>query len=841
MKKNTFAIILAASLVLTQTSSFLMLSENASAAQAKTSSSANNQQKAPVVHTLADIKPVNITSKSYVKLTDVNIVSQENTNILTYTLTYYNNENTTMPLIDYWTRVKTKSGTVYSSSLVTSDKDVNKVPPKSQLSVTYYSKIARHLKATDLNFTFLKWDFSKPNFEKQLGSFSIPANYVTSTPTGKSRTVNINEIPVKVSVGEFITFANEDYNFVNVTLNFENTGYKVLEDLKTKFVIRSSKGANYPLVADGASTDLKLRPNEKKSLSFMTKIPKGIDLANLELQVLKEDEMLKADIATATFQLPKANSQNTSTDEYETKLITVDNTKLQTQIQTSWALHGTDKNNVVINFNIENIGSKSVKIPDYKFVLFTKDNHQYPIDTKQLENLTIKSKDKMSIRLNVEVPKEVDLNKLTLYVNQPADSESKETQYEYPVGIYKVPSPILMNNSIGQEYHVENKYGTFGLSLENIQRLPWVDGDMLSAKVSIRNKGNSTVQLPKIEGVFKIDSASTSGESKLISADSSMIIGPKASLDLYVVTKIPYYLDYNQIQVALLEKFSDNQSLEFFEFMNYGELKEIPTVANGSVHEIKTQGRNAELKVRNTQVYPGTSSNIVYTELEMKNMEKRQADLSQMVAYYKSKDGQYYKADMIQVDKATTPEGRNLVVAWSKLPRNLSTEDMTLIIGEGTTNDKFTAPKEEATAYINAVQMDLLFKQPQMKPDLYNIELFPYTLSIKNVYGALSDTGVRVEFDYNLKRDNELEMGEFKHKLVMELVDTSTNTSFEKELTFENDLKEGANQHGTVSFDGSVFEKIKGGSFKIYIHDKFEGQKIPLANQGFYYSTILGK
>ncbi|GAC40995.1 hypothetical protein [Paenibacillus popilliae] len=841
MKKNAFALILTTSLFLTQTGSLLMVSENASAAQANTKSiSKNNQQQQnSQVHTLAELKPVNMSAKSYVKLSDVNIVSQENANILTYTLTYYNNDNTAMPLIDYWTRVKTKSGTVYSSSLVTSDKDKNKVPPQSQLSVTYYSKIARHLKATDLTFTFLKWDFSKPKFENQLGSFAIPANYITSTPAGKSRTVSINDVPVKASIGQFITFPNDDDNFVNVALNLENAGYQLLDGISSKFVIRTSKGATYPLVADEASKDIKLRPNEKKTLNFMTKIPKGIDLANSELQVLNEDETIKADIATATFQLPTANSQDVTTTEYETNVIAVDNTKLQTQIQTSWALHGTDKNNVVINFSIENIGSKSVKVPNYKFVLFTSKNNQYIIDTQQLENLTLKSKDKMTLRLSVEVPKEEDLNKLTLHVNRPSDSESQETQYEYPVGIYKVPAPILMENSIGQEYHVENKYGTFGLSLENIQRLPWIDGDMLSAKVSIRNKDNSTVQLPNMEGVFKIDSASTSGGSKLISADSSMIIGPKASLDLYVVTKIPYYLDYSQIQVALLEKFSDSKTLEMFEFMNYGDLKEIPTVSFGSVHEMETQGRNAELQVRTTQVYPGTSSNIVYTELEMKNLEQRQADLSQMVAYYKSKDGQYYKADMIQVDKATSPEGKNIVVAWSKLPRNLSTEDMTLVIGEGTTNDKFTAPKEEATGYINAVQMALLFKQPQMKNDLYNIDLFPYTLNIKNLYGALSDTGVRVEFDYNLKRDDEFEMGEFKHKLVMELVDTSTNTSYEKELTFENDLKEGSNQHGTVTFDGSVFEKIKTGSFKIYIHDKFEDQKIPLANQGFYYNTTL--
>lgn len=61
-----------------------------------------------VVHTLAKVPAVKVTARSTVKLTDVNILSQDDGNTVTYTLTYKNNDSTPMMMLDYWSKVKTK-------------------------------------------------------------------------------------------------------------------------------------------------------------------------------------------------------------------------------------------------------------------------------------------------------------------------------------------------------------------------------------------------------------------------------------------------------------------------------------------------------------------------------------------------------------------------------------------------------------------------------------------------------------------------------------------------------------------------------------------------------------
>lgn len=117
--------------------------------QQSTSKQTKPAAKPTPVHTISELKPIRLTAKSAVKLTDVNMYKQDESNILTYTLTYYNNEQRSVPLIDYWTKVRTKGGTVYSSVLTTKDKEKKVVPGLSEMSVTYYAKIAKGLTIND--------------------------------------------------------------------------------------------------------------------------------------------------------------------------------------------------------------------------------------------------------------------------------------------------------------------------------------------------------------------------------------------------------------------------------------------------------------------------------------------------------------------------------------------------------------------------------------------------------------------------------------------------------------------------------------------------------------------
>lgn len=123
---------LMASMLLISSSGGIAAAANTSTSSNKTSknSETNNTTKkeqtstvTKVVHTLANVPAVKVTARSTVKLTDVNLLSQDDGNTVTYTLTYKNNDSTPMMMLDYWSKVKTKGGTSFSPKLIAKDQE----------------------------------------------------------------------------------------------------------------------------------------------------------------------------------------------------------------------------------------------------------------------------------------------------------------------------------------------------------------------------------------------------------------------------------------------------------------------------------------------------------------------------------------------------------------------------------------------------------------------------------------------------------------------------------------------------------------------------------------------
>lgn len=803
------------------------------------------------VHTLSELKPIRLTAKSAVKLTDVNMYKQDESNILTYTLTYYNNDQRSLPLIDYWTKVRTKGGTVYSSVLTTKDKEKKTVPGLSEMSVTYYAKVAKGLTINDLFFDIIKWDFSKAGFENRLGSFQIPTWMTASTVVGKSSTVRMNDIPIKTSIDRVTSMLNEDMNYVNVAVNVENLGFKALENPTYKYVIKTASGSSYPLVPDSASKEYKLQPSEKKTLNFMTAIPKSVVIKNLELQLLTEDETAKINLPVATLKLPPSNAATSEVAANKEQVITIDKAKVSTKILNGWANQSFEDNDITLTFQFENLSNRPVTIPKYEFVLKGPNGLSVPIPTKSLDNLTLKAMEKRPITLSAMVSTDVPLEQLKLQLNKPGDSEQKDptkpetnqkdSNFKFPEGTYKLPNLQSMRNQTGIEYDVQHSKGNLGITIESLQRLPWLDGDVLSAKLKIKNKETKTIQLPALEGVFKLDTAGVSGKTQVISSNGALIIGAREVVDVYIVTKVPSYMDFSQVQTALMEKIGETDSAPIIQFTNGGKLSKLPVVEFGKVYNLTTQGRKADIEVKNSKVYEGAVEQIIYTDLVMKSQEERQTILSQMVAYYRSDDGRYYKANLSQVQGPTSPQGLNVVTAWVKVPKTVNKTDLQLIIGEGITENKLTPPKGESDGYINAVALNLNVVQPTLQRDFVNLDLFPYSLTLYNFYvTANRSSNLSIEFSYDMARQLEYNMGEYGHKLVIEIVDSS-GKRFEKEIDFVKEFTEGKNKSFSTSISDAFFEKIENGGFQLTLYDVFDKEKIKLASHGSAYNIRNAK
>ncbi|WP_405170844.1 hypothetical protein MHI12_27455 [Paenibacillus sp. FSL H8-0280] len=803
-----------------------------------------------VVHTLAKVPAVKVTARSTVKLTDVNILSQDDGNTVTYTLTYKNNDSTPMMMLDYWSKVKTKGGTSFSPKLIAKDQEKKTVSPGSTVDLTYVMKVGREVKLSDLNFLIVKWDFSKPNYESTLGKFNVPASYSITTPVGKTKTVRLSDSAVKVKVSGIKVYPGENKKqYVKVGVNLNNISYKLLDNPNIKWILRTPGGTNYPLTPDKDSTGVSIQAQANKTLNLMASLPTALKLEKSELLLVEEQGEEKTALPVAALQLPEASQTNVNVVANQPNIISIDGQPVSTLLESARVRGEDEEFDLTMQWVIKNQGKKEVKVPKYALEIRTEDGTSYPIETKALDDLKLKPGATKTIKLNSTIQGNGDTSKIKLYAMTPTtkdESKEEETsgggtsgfEFSYPIGIYAIPESVTSGDGLTTETVIKNSKGTFGVSVGSLQRLPWTDSDIIAAKVTIRNASTKTVQLPELEAMFTIDSARIDGDTKLIRAEGGKLLGSGMVTEAYLLTKIPSELNMSRLELTLQEKVSEEEKNDWITLSTSGLIQPLSYVGEGKTYTQGTADKETELGIRRTYVYPGSSSDIVYTEFEMTNKSLRQSGLAKLVGYYKTADGQYYKATAKQANRVPGPGQKSIVTFWAKVPKSVKTlSDMRLIVGEGVADNKFVTGEGEATAYVNAMSFEVQPKSLSVLSSLNDIDLYPFKFSGSNIKAYLTGgTAVQIEMIYSLTQEEAVDSGEYGHKLILSLTDGSGKV-FDKEITPGTDLKTGINQTLNWSIDDTVFDKIRGGSYRVALYDVFEGQRIRLAEQGYSYDV----
>lgn len=803
-----------------------------------------------VVHTLAKVPAVKVTARSTVKLTDVNILSQDDGNTVTYTLTYKNNDSTPMMMLDYWSKVKTKGGTSFSPKLIAKDQEKKTVSPGSTVDLTYVMKVGREVKLSDLNFLIVKWDFSKPNYESTLGKFNVPASYSITTPVGKTKTVRLSDSAVKVKVSGIKVYPGENKKqYVKVGVNLNNISYKLLDNPNIKWILRTPGGTNYPLTPDKDSTGVSIQAQANKTLNLMASLPTALKLEKSELLLVEEQGEEKTALPVAALQLPEASQTNVNVAANQPNIISIDGQPVSTLLESARVRGEDEEFDLTMQWVLKNQGKKEVKVPKYALEIRTEDGTSYPIETKALDDLKLKPGATKTIKLNSTIQGNGDTSKIKLFAMTPTTKdESKEGEtsgggtsgfeFSYPVGIYAIPESVTSGDGLTTETVIKNSKGTFGVSVGSLQRLPWTDSDIIAAKVTIRNASAKTVQLPELEAMFTIDSARIDGDTKLIRAEGGKLLGSGMVTEAYLLTKIPSELNMSRLELTLQEKVSEEEKNDWITLSTSGLIQPLSYVGEGKTYTQGTADKETELGIRRTYVYPGSSSDIVYTEFEMTNKSLRQSGLAKLVGYYKTADGQYYKATAKQANRVPGPGQKSIVTFWAKVPKSVKTlSDMRLIVGEGVADNKFVTGEGEATAYVNAMSFEVQPKSLSVLSSLNDIDLYPFKFSGNNIKAYLTGgTAVQIEMIYSLTQEEAVDSGEYGHKLILSITDGSGKV-FDKELTPGTDLKTGINQTLNWSIDDTVFDKIRGGSYRVALYDVFEGQRIRLAEQGYSYDV----
>lgn len=665
---------------------------------------------------------VAITGSSYFELKQIHVLPDQSGKLATFTITIHNEGSSELQFIDYWVRLKSKSGNQFSARLLPADKDKNRVAPGSTTDLTFYATVNTSTNLQDLVVQFIKWDFSQSNFERVLGEVAVPDTYTDVTPSDGAAAISVNGTNVKASIKKFVSNKNEKYHVPTVYVTLENAGNHTVTIPSYLFSIRTKEGLLYPLEAKGLK-DLKINPKESKEIQLSGSIPVAVAAEAWQLAVAETIPDLKLNVSVANFQLPAVTQQE--------------------------------------------------------------------------------------------------------------------------------------GGSVGKEYSFTSKSGVYTTQLNGLHRLPWEDQDLLTADLTLSNKGEESLPIPKLSGYFLLDGA-VKIDAKLIQTAKVIGLGAGESVNLQIAGKVPYTYEFSQIKLVLQENEGETPpagtdtgtatATDVLEFSTQAELQAIPFIGMGQSYTSNDIGRKAKYVVRSVSTYED-KTNIMYSAmLEATNLEKRFTNVSKFVANFRTSDGTVFPATVAEVKNKISPTGKALLNVWASVPKGYTTANMNLLLGEAVTEGKLSeGEKAVPDSYVNPVSYWLPDEKTNVATTLKNVELFPYTITIDKIGTSIEDKVFTIKFNYELTKEKLTEINTEGHNLLLVFEDGGGIKRFEKKFDFKDfdvingdstadedtKIRLGKRENFKITNPdpGLIYNTKFLEKYTLSIYDEFQGQRKLLATQ----------
>lgn len=305
---------------------------------------------------------VDIGGSSFFELKNVSMLPEQGSKTVAFTVTVNNGGTSDLLFIDYWVRLKTKTGNQISVRVLPQDKDKNRITPKSTQDISFYAGVNEATELKDLIFEFIKWDFSQANFERKIGEVAVPANYSIVTAAGEAHTIQIADNPVKTSIKKVLLSKNEKNYTPIIVLNMENLGTRSAVVPGYQYLLRTSEGYMYPLDAKGIK-DLTINPQVDKEIELSGSVPVSVKLEGWQLVIIQNAADVKLNLPIAYFELPPV-SESDSVDTGKAYNFSNKEGTYTAQMNTVQRLPWEDQDILTAGFTLSNYGPESLPIPD---------------------------------------------------------------------------------------------------------------------------------------------------------------------------------------------------------------------------------------------------------------------------------------------------------------------------------------------------------------------------------------------------------------------------------------------------------------------------------------------
>jgi hypothetical protein len=596
-------------------------------------------------------------------------------------------------------------------------------------------------------------------------------------------------------------------------------------------------------VAPGSSTDI----------TFYANVNDSTNLQDLVVQFIKWDfSQPNFEHVLGEISIPDSYTNVTPTDG--SRVTSVGGTDVLTSVKKLVSNKNEKYYVPTVYFHLENAGSHSVTLPAYQCSIQTSEGYLYPLDAKGLKDLVIKPQESKDVQLSGTIPISVSPEGWKLVITQ----NITDINTNLPIGSYQLPATQQEGGSIGKEYSFTSKLGVYSAKMNGLYRLPWEDQDILTADMSLLNKGSDSLPIPDLTGYFMLDDA-VKIDAKLVKTSKVIALGANSNVSFQIAGKIPYTYEFSQVKLVLQEKESAVDTTgatasgatgtvtDVLEFTGQSELQAIPLQKQSESYTLTDIGRQSKFTVRSTASYSGKTGKLFTAQLEAANLEKRFTNIAKLVAHFRAEDGTVFPAAIAEVKNKVSPSGKALLNVSATLPINYSTSNMQLLIGEAVTEGILTEGDKVADSYVKPAAFVLPEEDKTVKDKLKDLQLFPYMISMNKIGTTLENSTVSLIFDYEITKDALTETNLEGRKLIISLDDSKGAKSFEKAFDLKsleptasdstidltNMLQLGKHEKFKISVtDADLIYKLEFlKKYNVSVYEEFQGQRKLLASQ----------
>lgn len=780
---------------------------------------------------------VSLATNVKASLLDAQLATTENGQTASFTIQITNSSNQTLPLIDYWARIKGSNGKSYITKLTTDDLAKKTIPANTTGYLTYYATVEKSTTLSQLSIDLIKWDFSVSSYERVLGNLKSTSTGLTAMNADKEALLNNKKLKLKLL--NYTMYEDQTYSYINFEMSITNSSSSKI-DLST-LSFQSIVTNNQAYTVTPSYSALELKAYEKKNIMLSTSIPKDKWDDKMVLQILSQvSESDTSLLALANFDVKGMKNTAALTID-KVKTLQINGQELSVKAEESAVSQQEGKTYFTSKVTFENISSTDMALPSLQFYVKTFEGLLYPLQIENTE-VNLLPKIKQSVTLSGQIPSADILSTSQLVYFLKGEEGSSKTF----LGNFKI---VLSNGNENTGNTTGTKEKTYnGLKVQQVslQRTPNGLNDLLVAEFEVTNTSKVSKSKINTTGKFILDSVELNEDTtKIVSLDQTIVVAPGASYRFVAYTTIPYTQSIKKYGFSMSELKADN-SKSYIHTFSVDNLYSAKLLAENEDYQIETVGKRGSISFKNSSLYKGNQSNLLYAELEYTNDETRSTNVTQLDGYIKNNKGDIIDITFEAYADKLLPGDTVILTTWATLPRNFSQEGLEYYFGEA-----LSLGENETTAVVNPVYTSNVQVNEEPKTILTKLPIQQYDLSLRDVGAYLmSSTSwvpdtIELTFEYDLDLRDGSPNYTSDHTVIIEFEDLTTpKIVFSKEFTLgnlqnsEDGLTIGKGKQKSFRYTQDFIAQKTFSVYELNVYDVYKGHKKLIGNKVYNFGEL---